>query len=578
MQINHNIAALNTYRQLNSASNAQQKSMQKLSSGLRINSAADDAAGLAISEKMRGQIRGLDQANRNSQDGISMIQTAEGALNETHDILQRMKELATQAANGTNTDSDRGEIQKEVNQLTSEINRIGNTTEFNTQKLLDGGASVNGVNVGTSDAAGVAAKGGQITALTQVDFTNIPDDPAADSLTIKVEDGANAAQTFTLSGASFKTLWDQTDAGKAGASATDAMKRDALVDVLGKMSTSSFQLADGTSRAVTLSEVADIKVSPEGTFSISSKIGGGDITIDAAGTTGDFPALLGVDVANGDIVGTGTASQEAALYGSKSLKTTDEFDLNDWAGKSFTVTLNDKTANITLGADLASSVADPDKLKITADELKDAFNTALNAVFTDTTVAASIATDPTKIGDTKTYFQFNTTTSASDDLNGKQPEFKISGDNLDKILGSVAAGSSEVGGTFTSKFQIGANKGQSFEMNISDMRSQALGISGTSASGNQGTVDGAKFTATKGASNGTDNVGTEYALDVSSFETASAAIKVLDNAIQSVSAQRSQLGAYQNRLDHTINNLNTSSENLTAAESRIRDVDYALAA
>ncbi|HHY28673.1 MAG TPA: flagellin, partial [Desulfitobacterium dehalogenans] len=113
-------------------------SLEKLSSGLRINRAGDDAAGLAISEKMRGQIRGLDQAGRNAQDSISMIQTAEGALNETHSILQRMRELAVQAANDTNSTSDRGEIQKEINQLTDEIDRIANTTEFNTQKLIDG--------------------------------------------------------------------------------------------------------------------------------------------------------------------------------------------------------------------------------------------------------------------------------------------------------------------------------------------------------------------------------------------------------------------------------------------------------
>jgi len=138
MRINHNIAALNTHRQLNSATTAQSKSMEKLASGMRINKAGDDAAGLAISEKMRGQIRGLDQAGKNAQDSISLISTAEGALNETHDILQRMRELATQSANDTNTTSDRGEIQKEINSLTSEINRIGNTTEFNTQKLLNG--------------------------------------------------------------------------------------------------------------------------------------------------------------------------------------------------------------------------------------------------------------------------------------------------------------------------------------------------------------------------------------------------------------------------------------------------------
>lgn len=138
MRINHNIAALNTYRQLSIGNAMAAKSMEKLSSGLRINRAGDDAAGLAISEKMRGQIRGLTQASRNAQDGISLIQTAEGALNETHVILQRMRELAVQAANDTNTTSDRAEIQKEIDQLIEEIDRIGNNTEFNTKKLING--------------------------------------------------------------------------------------------------------------------------------------------------------------------------------------------------------------------------------------------------------------------------------------------------------------------------------------------------------------------------------------------------------------------------------------------------------
>lgn len=140
MQINHNIAALNTYRQLSANNVNGSKSLEKLSSGLRINRAGDDAAGLAISEKMRGQIRGLDQATRNAQDSISLIQTAEGALNETHSILQRMRELAVQSSNDTNTDADRKELQNEIKQLRTEIDRIGNTTEFNTKKLLDGSA------------------------------------------------------------------------------------------------------------------------------------------------------------------------------------------------------------------------------------------------------------------------------------------------------------------------------------------------------------------------------------------------------------------------------------------------------
>ncbi|WP_066505900.1 flagellin [Abyssisolibacter fermentans] len=138
MRINHNLMAMNTHRQLGVANSMGSKSMEKLSSGSRINRAGDDAAGLAISEKMRGQIRGLNQASRNSQDGISLIQTAEGALNETQAIMQRMRELSIQSSNDTNTTEDRTNIQDEVNQLGEEIQRIAEQTEFNTKKLLNG--------------------------------------------------------------------------------------------------------------------------------------------------------------------------------------------------------------------------------------------------------------------------------------------------------------------------------------------------------------------------------------------------------------------------------------------------------
>lgn len=136
MRINTNISAMNTYSKLTSANSAKSNSLEKLSSGLRINRAGDDAAGLAISEKMRGQVSGLNQAIRNAQDGISLIQTAEGALNETHSILQRMRELAVQAGNGTNTEDDIGQIQGEFDQLAQEITRIATDTEFNTQSLF----------------------------------------------------------------------------------------------------------------------------------------------------------------------------------------------------------------------------------------------------------------------------------------------------------------------------------------------------------------------------------------------------------------------------------------------------------
>ncbi|URT70522.1 flagellin [Cytobacillus firmus] len=186
MRINHNIAALNTYRQLNSAGSAQSKSMEKLSSGLRINRAGDDAAGLAISEKMRGQIRGLDQASKNAQDGISLIQTAEGALNETHSILQRMNELATQASNETLSTNDRNSIGDEITQLNSELNRISQATKFNGETLLDG---TFGVQLGTSGLA-VGSNG-----VTNIDIS-----------------GAAASNTYTItsSGAGSYTLTDTT--------------------------------------------------------------------------------------------------------------------------------------------------------------------------------------------------------------------------------------------------------------------------------------------------------------------------------------------------------------------------------
>ncbi|MDD7794624.1 flagellin N-terminal helical domain-containing protein [Clostridium sp. 'White wine YQ'] len=136
MIINHNLNAMNAHRQMTNNIGAAGKAMEKLSSGLRINRAGDDAAGLAISEKMRGQIRGLDQGSRNAQDGISLIQTAEGALNETHSILQRMRELAVQAGTDTNTTVDRAALQKEFSQLQTEVTRIANQTEFNTKKLI----------------------------------------------------------------------------------------------------------------------------------------------------------------------------------------------------------------------------------------------------------------------------------------------------------------------------------------------------------------------------------------------------------------------------------------------------------
>lgn len=174
MIINHNISALNAWRGLSQTNSAMSKSLEKLSSGLRINRAADDAAGLAISEKMRGQIRGLNQAVRNAQDAISLIQTAEGALNETHSILQRMRELAVQAANDTNTIDDRREIQKEINELIDEIDRIAQQTEFNTQKLLNGSFVDKSFHIGANESQNITLTiNGMTSTLIGSDATTI---------------------------------------------------------------------------------------------------------------------------------------------------------------------------------------------------------------------------------------------------------------------------------------------------------------------------------------------------------------------------------------------------------------------
>lgn len=167
MRINHNITAMNAYRNLTTVNDKIDSSLERLSSGLRINKAADDAAGLAISEKMRAQIRGLKMATKNSSDAISLIQTAEGALNETHSILQRMRELAVQAANDTNTDKDRIAVQQEIEQLRQELDRISQATEFNTKKLITGEFAESGLyfQVGANKGQTVNLKLGEMNAI-----------------------------------------------------------------------------------------------------------------------------------------------------------------------------------------------------------------------------------------------------------------------------------------------------------------------------------------------------------------------------------------------------------------------------
>lgn len=309
MRINHNIASLNTYRQMTSNTGATGKSLEKLSSGLRINRAGDDAAGLAISEKMRGQIRGLDQASRNAQDSISLIQTAEGALNETHSILQRMRELAVQASNDTSTDSDRSELQKEVSQLKSEVDRIASTTEFNSKKLLNGsltaaktaqGTVAGSTAVDALDYAATAAKSG---AGLSIDMTSAVAGTSGTGYT-QTAGAALAEKTIIRTGEndSFKiqinggTAFDVTIA----ASSTEGYSRSEFASAINKAIKDTQEAATAGSSKIEWNQVT-ASVTQDGRLQFTTAATGSSSTIkvaitdSAAGANKDALAAMGFD-------------------------------------------------------------------------------------------------------------------------------------------------------------------------------------------------------------------------------------------------------------------------------------------
>lgn len=613
MRINHNIAALNTHRQLNSAAAGQAKSMEKLASGLRINKAGDDAAGLAISEKMRGQIRGLDMAAKNSQDAISMIQTAEGALNETHDILQRMRELATQASNDTNTDSDRGEIQKEINQLTSEINRIGNTTEFNTKKILRGdGSDAKAVGELKLGETGAVAQ----TALTSGSIT--PATGASLQLSLASGEGVNDIDTqeftFEFNGESVKVNFSKV------ADASDPKANTFEVKDGGREVT--FSLVDGnTNQKFIMSKIqegleAALKQNAnidennytfsrnEAVLSINSVAAGEGQSISVIGASGQTTLTASDDkganfaaVEDTAVEVTGTAEsrtraeatladftaaklKDQILASGISVSSTDYFDSGTvsadgatkfLAGKGFTI--GNETIEFFNGNEGKYEGKADFAVDLSLVSWANGGSTAMDSDDEEALVASIVDQIGSKMKDVT--LTVNSSAAGSIDVTAKEPG--VAGNSIEIKDGVSRPASDVIGSTFKAAFQIGANNGQSMTVEFGDMRSEALNIVGK-AGQNHTNVEGAKFTTANNVTNGTDNNEYIAALDVSTHESASAAIEVINNAIENVSAERSKLGASQNRLEHTINNLGTSSENLTAAESRIRDVDYALAA
>jgi len=547
MIINHNMASLNTYRQMENNTVNSSKSLEKLSSGLRINKAGDDAAGLAISEKMRGQIRGLDQASRNSQDGISMLQTAEGSLSETHAILQRMKELATQSANDTNVGSDREEIQKEVNQLSSEINRIGNTTEFNTKSLLKGDGKANlaatsYVSPGTKTASG---------AVNTVEATQ-----TIGNMEVKAGVTASNSLTVTLNGKSLTVNLVNDASMAADGAAVDA--------------------TSATANSIT------VKYKATADTDISAAIGAGFTSLinKDADLAGNFTAAGAAKALKLDATKGGTA---AGASGSISIPTATDLTVAFWktavtapAASVGTTTDVKSTVDIDLAAITTPALAQGLVGKgMTINDQQIEFYNADAGAYTGNATGINISelvkTGASVDGDAVAnaiVAQANgkiagvtlSNTAASDKLTVTATAVGAAGDNIEIKDGGVQK-------EFKATFQVGANKGQSFTVDINDMRSQALGV--TAKAGTAG------FKATNSVTDGTSETTKEAALDVSSNTSATAAIETIDNAIQKVSAERSKIGAFTNRLDHTITNLGTSSENLTAAESRVRDVDMA---
>jgi len=434
MIINHNMLAANAFRQMGINTANQAKSTEKLSSGLRINRAGDDAAGLAISEKMRGQIRGLDQAARNAQDGISLIQTAEGALNETHSILQRMRELAVQSSNDTATDSDRKEIQKEISQLKDEVDRIANTTEFNTKKLLNGTVG-NSATVGTNN---VAIK------------------------SVEVVKGDLKADTYTVTQAAAATIGTDVKTNTTG------------------INNANFGFTDNT-------KVTGLEL--------------GDYTL--------------------ELKSTGVANKfDVSLKNSDGVEVAKLASWDKTAGGTLNGTLPDgTTTKFTINADAG------------AQEGKMTFN--LNATYT-------------AAGDFKVTTATGTEFSSTANQKITQSKFTAGGFEFGMTVDTaLAAATSTTTITTTNNaltMHIGANQAQTMQVDINRMDTTSLGIKN---------------------------------IDLTTQTGAEQAITTIQKAIEKTSAERSKLGAFQNRLEHSINNLNTSSENLTASESRIRDTDMA---
>lgn len=489
MIINHNMNALNAHRNMNVNNTAAGKSMEKLSSGLRINRAGDDAAGLAISEKMRGQIRGLTQASRNASDGISMIQTAEGALNETQNILQRMRELSVQSSNDTNTSEDRASIQKEIEQLTEEIDRIGNNTEFNTQSLLkgDGSTKLEGTSI---NIPAVTAGTDRSTDEAKITITA---SGTAGTTKIKLElNGQDVEVNFTATGKANDNASVIADELQKKIDGNDVIKGQYKVSVSSDKVTLEAVKGgefEGGKGSIKLVETANLN-----NTTVKDEIANANMT-----TAGDTAAgkTTAATAANVTLDLTGMQAKKSNLYGTGLTIGNTQIEFYDASEGQYT--------GDAVGVDISNVGTD--------EELVDAIIKQAGNKIEGATIA--------KEAQTKGLVISSTTKGANSSV-------------------KVEDGAKNEG--FEATFQVGANSNQTISISIGDMRADALGVK---------SVD---LTTAKGS------------------QEATATIQA---AIEKVSTERAGLGAVQNRLEYTISNLDNTTENLTSAESTLRDVDMA---
>ena len=545
MRINNNLVAMNTHRQLGISNTAGSKSMERLSSGYRINRAGDDAAGLAISEKMRAQIRGLNQASRNAQDAISLVQTAEGALNETQAILQRMRELAVQSATDTNTAEDRAEIQKEINQLSSEINRIGNTTEFNTMKLLDGSRADTMKTVKTSEDKIVAGKGGDVSVkyALGIGFTATAAE-AIDGWKKAISDGIKITSDTAADDA---VSWSGLNLSTGGS-----------VEI-GKDTNGNLTISIDVENASGVELNHSITIDAE-TLNLGAVDGKYAVNFHGVEFDLDVKAFA---AAGGSV----TLDLKAAKGGGANVNVTGTYGLeNDFASGAaeFTQFTIDGSNTALVGVESIEITTD-DGQTFTIKGYDGDTATAAALLETSVTLTAALTTSGTfAYSENGIEFTLKIINNTAGSAITKFKTQKIDIKDLVAQVTTETTTTEEVETKQSLYMQIGANEGQTMQISLNDMRAAALGVTSKEAANG--------FASSTDVTNDTEF---EYALDVSTQKGASKAITTIQAAIDKVSAERSKLGAIQNRLEHTIKNLDNVSENLQASESRIRDVDMA---